>query len=76
MILKLLIFAIVAVMVYRLFGGKVPILDRERHTPKSSGSAPDEDTLVECTKCGTFVTIKESIIVRGKHYCSDECIPK
>ena len=32
----------------------------------------DADTLVECEKCGTYVTIKESILVNGKYYC-DEC---
>jgi len=68
LILKLLIFAIVAVIIYKFFGGKLPTIGRNTSQKKL-----DEDTLVECEKCATYVTIKESIIVQGKYYCSDEC---
>ncbi len=33
----------------------------------------DEETLVECEKCHTFVSSKEAIIKDGKYYCSKEC---
>ena len=68
MILKLLIFAVVAVLVYRFFGGKLPSIGRTAAQKKL-----DDDTLVECAKCDTYVTVKESIMVQGKYYCSDEC---
>jgi len=69
MILKLLIFAIAGVLIYRFFGGKLPSVPK----PKSKTQKKlDEDTLVECSKCGTYVTIKESVIINGKYYC-DEC---
>ncbi|PHS34043.1 MAG: hypothetical protein COA92_03135 [Sulfurovum sp.] len=68
MILKLLIFAIVAALIYKFFGGRFPKIGRSPHQKKL-----DQDTLVECTKCSTYVTVKESIIVRGKYYCSKEC---
>jgi len=67
-IVKLLIFAIVGVLIYRFFGGKLPSLGRSASEKKL-----DEDTLVECEKCNTYVTVKESIIVHGKYYCSKEC---
>jgi len=70
MILKLLIFAVVGVMIYRFFGGKLPTLGRSAHEKKL-----DDDTLVECEKCSTYVTVKESIIVSSKYYCSSECRP-
>ncbi len=35
----------------------------------------EDDTLVECETCHTYVTVKESIIVNGKYYCSRECTP-
>jgi uncharacterized protein len=70
MILKLLIFAVVAVMIYRFFGGKLPTIGRTAHEKKL-----DDDTLVECEKCSTYVTVKESIIVSNKYYCSTECRP-
>ena len=69
MILKLLVFAIVAVLIYKFFGGRFPKIGRSSHEKKL-----DQDTLVECAKCSTYVTVKESIIVHGKYYCSDECV--
>ena len=70
MILKLLIFAIVAVMIYKFFGGKLPTIGRSATQKKL-----DDDTLVECEECSTYVTVKESIVVHGKYYCSNECRP-
>ena len=71
MLLKILLFAIIGVVVYRALGGKVPLLDRD--------TKPEEpltdDTLVECATCGTYVTIKESIVIGKKYYCSKTCIP-
>jgi len=40
----------------------------EKHKPKD-----DEDIMVECEKCGTFVSSKEAIIVDGQYYCSKSC---
>ena len=68
MILKLLIFAIAGVMIYKFFGGRLPTIGRSAHEKKL-----DEDTLVECEKCSTYVTVKESIVISGKYYCSKEC---
>lgn len=68
MILKLLIFAVVGLVIYKFFGGKLPTLGKSTEEKKL-----DDDTLVECEKCGTYVTVKESIIVHGKYYCSKEC---
>ena len=68
MILKLLIFAIAGVMIYKFFGGKLPSIGKSAAEKKL-----EEDTLVECEKCATYVTVKESIIVHGKYYCSKEC---
>ena len=71
MILKLLIFAAVGLFIYKFFGGKLPTLGRKNPHEKKL----DEDTLVECETCHTYVTVKESIIVGGKYYCSQECRP-
>jgi len=70
MILKLLIFTIVAVLIYKIFGGKLPKFGKSEDEKKL-----EDDTLVECTACHTYVTVKESIIVGGKYYCSQECAP-
>jgi uncharacterized protein len=72
MILKLLIIAIVGVMIYRFFGGKVPILDSAKKSSPKPTKREKEEAMVECSKCGTYVTIEESILISGKYYC-DEC---
>jgi len=69
MILKLIIFALAGIFIYKLLGGKIPTVPK----PKSREQKKlDEDTLVECSKCGTYVTMKECIVIHGKYYC-DEC---
>ena len=52
MILKLLIFAIAAVLIYKFFGGKLPTFGKSPHEKKL-----DDDTLVECATCHTYVTV-------------------
>jgi len=69
-ILKIIIFAVVALLIYKFLGGKLPTF--ERKTPEEKKL--DEDTLVECETCHTFVTLKESILINGKYYCSQECV--
>jgi uncharacterized protein len=73
MILKLLILAVVGVMIYRFFGGKVPILDSDGKAKKKSTKPEKEETMVECSKCGTWVVVEEATIVNG-HYVCDECV--
>jgi uncharacterized protein len=68
MILKLIIFAVAGYFIYKFLGGKLPAIGRKTREEKKL----DEDTLVECTKCSTYVTVKESILINGKYYC-DEC---
>ncbi|MEA1880342.1 MAG: PP0621 family protein [Campylobacterota bacterium] len=70
MILKVIIFAIVGLLVYKFFGGKLPSFKKSASQKKL-----DDDTLVECAKCSTYVTVKESDLIQGKYYCSKECRP-
>ena len=70
MILKLIVFAVVGLLIYKFFGGKLPKIGKSPHEKKL-----DDDTLVECETCHTYVTVKESMIVNGKYYCSEECTP-
>jgi len=76
MILKLIIFAIIALLVYKVLGGKLPSLGGRKDgklSDRDEKKKIEEDTLIECDKCSTFVTYKESIIVKSKVYCSKEC---
>jgi len=69
MILKLLLLGAVFLMVYRLMGGSIPLASSKKKTQEN-----DADALEECPTCGTYVTRKESITVKGKYYCSKECL--
>jgi len=66
MILKLIVFAVAGYFIYKILGGKLPSITKNREQKKL-----DEDTLVECEKCSTYVTVKESVIIAGKYYCDD-----
>ncbi len=70
MILKLIAIAVVFYFIYKLFGGKLPSVSKSKENNKLN-----DDTLVECEKCGTYVTVKESILIGSKYYC-DECASK
>ena len=77
MLLKLLLLAILGIAVYRLFGGTLPTIKKSsvRTKPRPDDTQTkqiDGDTLVECAQCGTYVTVKEAIIIGGRYYC-DEC---
>ena len=76
MLLKLILFAVIFYAVYKLMGGKLPGIGgtKKERVPKGEDKKKiEEDTLIECEKCGTYVTYKESIIIKGKAYCSKEC---
>lgn len=65
--MKLIIFALIAYLIYILFFKKGGVI--------SSNDKKDDDseTMVECEKCHTYISIKESIKENGKYYCSEEC---
>jgi polyferredoxin len=69
MILKIIVVAVVLYILYKALGGnfKLP-------TKKSKESVEKEDnTLVECCKCGVYITQKEAIKKGDCFYCQ-ECI--
>jgi len=70
MILKLILLSIVLVAAYRLMGGSLSL-----SSPKKETEEADADALDECQTCGIYVTRKESIMIKGKHYCSKACLP-
>jgi uncharacterized protein len=74
--LKLVILGLIFFALYRLMGGKLPKMRKggeDRVSKGENSKKIQEDTLIECEKCGTYVTYKESIIIHGKSYCSKEC---
>ena len=71
MILKLILLGAVLLAVYRFAGGSFQITNNKKNIDKSS----DLDALSECETCGTYVTARESIVLKGHIYCSKECLP-
>ncbi len=69
MIFKILAVAVVLFLVYILFFKK----NREVSVKKDDKDMI-EDIMVECPKCGTFVSKKEGILSNGQYYCSKECL--
>lgn len=69
MIFKILAFLAVLFLVYLVFFKKA----REN---KNQDGKYDQitDTLVECPKCGTYVSKDDAILSNGKYYCSKECL--
>ncbi len=64
---KLLVFTGLLVSVYYLFFKKKAIT----HT---SSDNSQEEAMVPCAQCGTYVQIKETFMREGKYYCSRECL--
>lgn len=76
MIMKLILLAAVVYGIYILFFRNGNIVDKMRE--KKSGTSPkkeekDVDTVVECAKCGLYVSVDEAILKDGKYYCSKTC---
>jgi len=66
---KLIIFGVVVYVIYLLFFKNKGITSTKGKSLKKD----DSDTMVECSKCSTFVSAKEAIVKDGKFYCSKEC---
>ena len=72
--LKLLLVIAVIAAVYFFFIKKSTPLTKERHDKKRDKE--EDETLVECEVCSTYITTSEAIIASGKFYCSTECRDK
>jgi len=64
---KLVLILIIGAIIYFLFFKKT--LPKESDKPKKM----NDDDMVECSRCGVYVNIKEAVIKDGKYYCSKEC---
>ncbi len=65
--LKLLLLAGVLTAVYFIFFKKKSLT-----APKADNT--QEEAMVPCAKCDTYVQIKEAFMRDGKYYCTRECM--
>ena len=66
MIIKLLIMGLVLYGVYFIFFKKPDMLKKGRNND-------DSETVEACEKCGVYISVKESVMIDGKQFCSKEC---
>jgi len=74
MLLKILLVIAVIAVVYFFFIKKSMPLTKERQEKKKRSES--DETMVECTTCGTYISTNEAIISASKFYCSTECRDK
>jgi uncharacterized protein len=67
MFIKLLLLIGIGIGVYTLFFKKKSITSR----PPDNNQ---EEAMIPCAKCGTYVQIKETFMRDGKYYCCRECL--
>ncbi|HIP55032.1 MAG TPA: hypothetical protein EYH11_06125 [Sulfurimonas autotrophica] len=72
MILKIVIVGAVIAAIYFLFFKTKP----EIKVTKKESKKSDADEMVECTTCGVYAEVQESILSNGKYYCCRECLMK
>ncbi|MDD2780616.1 PP0621 family protein [Sulfuricurvum sp.] len=65
--LKILLLIGVVVGVYFLF------FKKKNLKPPSSDNS-QEEAMIPCAKCSTYVSAKESLMRDGKYYCCHECL--
>lgn len=68
MIFKILLLGIALYLIYKFFFNKKTKLDNE--------TKQIEEELIDCPKCGTYVSKQDAILSNGKYYCSNECLPR
>ncbi|WP_170018638.1 PP0621 family protein [Campylobacter sp. RM16190] len=61
---KILVFIVVLIVIYIFF-----FKSRKKHT--KSKDVKEIENFVECSKCGTFVEVKEAILSSTKYVCKD-----
>ncbi len=70
MIIKLVIVAVIVYAIYFMLFKKPSI---EQKSQRNREENIDSETMIECAKCGAYVSNNEAIIKDGKFYCSKEC---
>lgn len=70
---KWLLVIAVVYLVYKYFIKK-PVSNNASQADKKENVKTND--MVQCDECGIFVSIDETILSNGKHYCSKECLEK
>ena len=74
--LKILLVIAVIWAVYFFFIKKDMPLTKERKAEKKKPKVTEDETMVVCITCGTYVSTSEAIVSSGQFYCCSECRDK
>ncbi len=69
MILKILLVVGVIAVIYFFFIKKKPLKNN-----KKADETQQSSDMVECSRCGIYAELSDSIISNNKYYCSKECL--
>ena len=75
MILKILLVIGVIAIVYFMFIKKKTTVTNSNKDKKRKDK-PQSNEMVECSECGVYSEIGDSILSNNKYYCSQECLKK
>jgi len=76
MVLKVIFIVIVGLFLYRLFGGKIPFIDKAEAPKEAEHDFGKIEATSECATCGMYMTEDDALIYQKKSYCSNECLEK
>ena len=68
MVVKLVLLGVVLFGVYLIF------FKKKRESDIKKKNEEITDTMVECPRCGTYVSKDDAILSSGKYFCSNECL--
>lgn len=68
-----IVVGVLIVLVYFLFIKKKPLASENTKSKKNKEKL-NEDDMVECQKCGTYITLSDALLKEGQYFCSDECL--
>jgi uncharacterized protein len=72
---QILVIILVVLLVWFFFFRKKGINHKSRNKEDSNAKFKSSDrTMVECVRCGVYVSSDEAILSSGKYYCSSECL--
>jgi len=74
MIQELLLIALVIAVVYFMFIKKKPNI--KNNTSSSKKDELQSNDMVECSGCGIYCEVGDTIISNNKYYCSKECLKR
>ncbi|PHS57638.1 MAG: hypothetical protein COB17_05335 [Sulfurimonas sp.] len=76
MILKLLLVIGLVAFVYFTFIKKKPEISKKSKDANNKKPKLSSNDMVECSSCGIYSSIDDTILSNNKYYCSKECLEK